>query len=62
MKRSVSSFFNIVIKLSAALAACIGCTPKEANAPRPGEIRWRGSDTEYSGTTVVQPNDGKEHP
>ena len=62
MKCFVSSFFKSVIKLAAAMAACIGCTPKEADAPKSREIRWRGSDTEYSGTTVVQPNDEKGHP
>jgi hypothetical protein len=55
MKCFASRFFSIVLKLSTALAACIGCSKPEA--PKPRQIRWRGPETGYSGTTIIEPDD-----
>ena len=64
MKRCWSRILSIAGKLSAVLAA-MGCTPKgspEPNKPRePREIRWKGQDTQYENTTVVEPAN-QEHP
>ncbi|MGO9112093.1 MAG: hypothetical protein ACLP9L_22945 [Thermoguttaceae bacterium] len=56
MKLFASRFFGILLKLSAALAACIGCTAKHDETPKPRQIRWRGPETGYTGTTVIDPD------
>jgi hypothetical protein len=58
MKLFVSRFLALLLKLSAALAACIGCTAKHDDAPKPRQIRWRGPETGYTGTTVIEPDKG----
>jgi hypothetical protein len=66
MKSFASRFLAIVLKLSTALAACLGCS-KQADAPKPRGIHWRGPETGYKGTTVIEPEgttkiDQEEHP
>jgi hypothetical protein len=51
MKSFVSRFFALVLKLSATLATCLGCSKHEAP---PREIHWHGADTGYEGTTVIE--------
>jgi len=53
MKLFASRFLALLLKFSAALAACIGCTSKHDEAPKPRQIRWRGPETGYSSTTVI---------
>ena len=55
MKSVASRFFTIVLKLSAALAACIGCS--DPGQPPPGQIRWRGPETGFKSNTAIEPND-----
>ena len=52
MKCFASRFFSIVLKLSTALAACVGCSSKQADR----QIRWKGPETDYTGTTVIEPD------
>jgi len=56
MKLFASRFLALLLKFSAALAACIGCTAKHDEAPKPRQIRWRGPETGYTCTTVIEPD------
>ena len=51
-----SPFLWAVAKLCAILAAILGCTSKVA-PDKPREIHWEGRETNYQGTTIVQPGD-----
>jgi hypothetical protein len=59
MKRS----FEILIKLGTCLAACVGCSSKTPPCPAAPEkpqshiVRWKAADSDYEGTTTVQPTD-----
>ena len=57
MKRSLSLTLDILVKLGAALAACVGCTKSNPEPAEPRILHWRGQDTGYDGTTVVPPAD-----
>ena len=52
----LSRFSRIVITLSAAFLACIGCTPKETEKPKPRQVHWQGPETGYTGTTTLPPD------
>jgi hypothetical protein len=55
--------FKIILTIAAAVVACIGCS-KKTDAPQPRQIRWKASETGYTGTTVLPPDipDKKEEP
>ena len=58
MKRSLSLALEILIKLGACLAACIGCSsenppcPEAPEKPQSRAIHWKGQDSGYEETTV----------
>jgi hypothetical protein len=50
---------GIAAEVGTAVMACFGCTTKSTSEPeKPREIRWKGQDTGYESTTVVQDDDG----
>ena len=58
MKRSLSLAVEILVKLGACVAACIGCSSKNPPGPtQPRVIHWKGQESGYEGTTVVRPAD-----
>lgn len=58
MKRSLSLALEILVKLGTCLTACIGCSSKNLPVPeKPRVIHWKGQDSGYEDTTVVQPTD-----
>ena len=52
MKCFASRFVAILLKLLAALTACLGCSSQSAGPP-PGEIHWQGSETGYKSSTAI---------
>ena len=66
MKRISSSIIRAVAKLGAVLVTIFGCSSKGV-PDKPREIHWKGQETGYQGTTVIQPgdsadSDGKKQP
>jgi hypothetical protein len=58
MKRTLSLALEILVKLGACLAACIGCSPKHLPGPsQPRAIQWKGQESGYQDTTAVRPAD-----
>ena len=58
MKRYLFLVFEILVKLGACLAACIGCSSKNLPGPeKPRVIHWKGQDSGYENTTAVRPAD-----
>jgi hypothetical protein len=56
MKSISSRIVWAIAKLCAALAAILGCSPK--NPPdQPHQLHWQGRETGYQGTTVVPTGD-----
>ena len=63
MKRFLSHAVEISVKSGACLAACIGCSSKNPPGPtQPRVIHWKGQDSGYEGTTMVQPADNANRP
>jgi hypothetical protein len=54
MKRFSSSIFWALAKVCALLATLIGCS-SESTSDKPREIRWKGQETGFWGTTTVPP-------
>ena len=58
MKRSLSLALEILVKVGACLATCIGCSSKNPPGPeKPRVIHWKGQDSGYENTTAVRPTD-----
>ncbi len=54
MKRALNRTLTFVVGFFAALAACIGCSPKHGQAPPQRQIRWRGPETGFKSTTAIE--------
>ncbi len=55
MKRSLSVTLDILGKLGACLAACIGCTKQSPRPTKPAGIHWH-SPSGYEDTTADKPD------
>ena len=55
MKRTLSLVVEVLVKLAACMATCIGCSSKGPPGEKPREIRWEGQDSGYETTTAVEP-------
>jgi hypothetical protein len=56
MRCFASRFFSVILKLSAALAACIGCSSKQADKEKPQPIHWSAASSDYTAETPLPPN------
>ncbi len=58
MKRSVALTLDLLVKLGACLAACIGCTKQNPQPAKPSEIHWH-SPSGYEDTTADKSDPAK---
>jgi hypothetical protein len=59
MRSLLSRALGIAAEVGTAVMACLGCTTKSDHKPeKPREVHWKGQDTGYESTTVVQNDDG----